>query len=80
MKVGSHQMDYAAIARERQTMTQQPPDREAIARKLWETEYDAETYPWAGEAHESRAMYYRFADAILSSFPQTRPSESGEKI
>lgn len=35
-------------------------------------QFDAETYPWAGEASEGRAMYYRFANSILSLFTAGR--------
>lgn len=64
-------------------MTQQPPDREAIARALSKV-FHGDHGEWRGFLTKADEMIRAGitidepADAILSSFPQTRPSESGE--
>lgn len=62
-------------------MTQQLPDREAIARKLYEMFGERET-PFENLAMFIQEHWEEKADAILSSFPvgvgQTRIAEGGQ--
>jgi hypothetical protein len=49
-----------------QTQHPTPPDREAIAKALWETHSGAKRYPWSEMMPCDREQYFIYADAILA--------------